>query len=266
MLRRLTYLLMVLVLELPCGAQNRITRQQVDSVANPPLDRNEALRFDREMLEIGTLGEDDAPQTYRFAFANTGREPLVITKVLASCGCTVPTFSREPVAPGHRAEVAVRFTPKGHPGTLNRHVYVYTNRSSAHPAVRLTLRGIVTPTGDRWQGYRTAMGPSLRAKRERVVFRQMTRSEVRTERIECVNTGTRPLRPTADGGTLPEYIAFRTEPEVIQPGATADLVVTVDARKMPGQEPDVLRRSSRLQICGVDTVLHSLTVETEFVN
>ncbi len=266
MLRRLTYLLMGLIIGLPGEAQNRITRQQLDSVANPPLDRNEALRFDREMLEIGTLGEDDAPQTYRFAFANIGREPLVITKVLASCGCTIPTFSREPVAPGHRAEVAVRFTPKGHPGTLNRHVYVYTNRSSAHPAVRLTLRGIVTPTNDRWQGYRAVMGPSLRAKRERVVFRQMIRSEVRTERVECINTGTRPLRPTADGGTLPEYITFRTEPEVIQPGSTADLVITVDARKMSGQESDVLQRNSRIHIGGIDTVQHYLIIETEFIN
>lgn len=257
---------MGLVLGLPCGAQSRITRQLIDSVANPPLDRNEALRFDREVLEVGTLGEDDAPQTYRFAFVNAGREPLVITKVSTSCGCAMPTFGREPVAPGGRAEIAVRFTPKGHPGTLNRHVYVYTNHSAVHPAVRLTLRGVVMPTEDKWQGYRAAMGPALRAKRNRMVFRQMRRTEVRTERIECVNTGTEPLRPIADRTTLPEYIAFRTEPEIILPGATADLVVTVDAGKMCGQSAAVLRWTTRLGICGIDTVQHNLIVETEFVN
>lgn len=263
MIRRVACCLLAgLVLGLPCGAQSRITRQRIDSVANPPVDRDEALRFDSEVVQIGTVGEDDAPRTCRFAFVNAGRAPLVVTRVAASCGCTVPTFSSEPVAPGHRAEITVRFNPKGHPGALNRHVYVYTNRSSVHPAVRLTLCGTVTPTGERWQGYRAVMGPSLRARRSRLTFRRMTRSEVRTERIECVNTGTEPLHPTADAGSLPSYATFRTEPEMIPPGATADMVVTIDPRRMA----EGADRSFRLRIDGIDTVQHTLVVETEFVN
>lgn len=215
-----------------CGAQNLAAIDRlIDSVANPPLDRNEALRFEREEIDSIRLSETDAPVRCEFRFRNEGTKPLVITHVATSCGCTVADFDRSPVLPGRQGTVAVIYKPAGQSGKFLRNVFVYTNASSVHPSTRLRLSGEVTAQS-RFRGYPAIMG-QLRSKRSKVLFGTISRDETRTERIECVNAGEKPLRLQAMAEMLPEWIAFRTEPEIIAPGATADLAVTVHGNLIP---------------------------------
>lgn len=83
MKRGILLLMLAVVLWRPCVAQPMARiMQQLDSVANPPVLRCDALHFDSEILSVETLCEDDKPQTYNFSFKNCGSAPLVITKVL----------------------------------------------------------------------------------------------------------------------------------------------------------------------------------------
>lgn len=258
---------MAIALWRPCGAQSSaLILQRLDSVANPPMTRNEALCFYVLEVDLGEMSEDDAARTGRFTFVNKGDKPLVITQVNSSCGCAQPQFSRKPVLAGEKADISVAFLPKGHPGQLNRHVYVYTNTSSIHPSARLTLRGNVQPGADQWQGYRIVMGPSLRAKRNVLSFGGMSRSQVRSERIECVNTGSSPLRLSVTAELLPTFISFRTEPEVIAPSETADLVVTVDGRRCPAKFTKVTDWMIYLEGAEGRASQLSLKIETEFID
>lgn len=100
-----------------CWAQNLAAIDRlIDSVANPPLDRNEALRFEREEIDGIRLSETDAPVRCEFRFRNEGTKPLVITHVATSCGCTVADFDRSPVLPGRQGTVAVIYKPAGQSG------------------------------------------------------------------------------------------------------------------------------------------------------
>lgn len=226
------YLLLPMMLTVfHVGAQGIIVPQHMlDSIANPPVDRCEALVFECESIDAGRLSEDDTPQSFDFSFRNAGSRPLVITRVETSCGCAVAHFDRRPVLSGASGRITVVYNPHGHPGKLLRRIYVYTDSSAAHPSARLEIMGEVTPT-KQLIGYPARLGV-LAAKRKELTL-EMSRQELRTERIECVNTGEKPLQLRAMTGMLPAWLTFRTEPSVIEPGATADLVVTIDGTRFP---------------------------------
>ena len=69
---------------------------------------------------------------YSFHFTNTGGKDLVITKVSASCGCTVPTYKREPVKPGEKGEITVMFNSEGRYGMQTKEIKVLSN---AQPSI-----------------------------------------------------------------------------------------------------------------------------------
>lgn len=72
---------------------------------------------------VVTKGEDDGVRT--FVFTNTGDEPLVITKVKSSCGCTVPKKPEEPIMPGKKGEIQVKYNMR--PGKINKAITVESN-------------------------------------------------------------------------------------------------------------------------------------------
>ncbi|MEG1701152.1 MAG: DUF1573 domain-containing protein [Alistipes sp.] len=195
----------------------------------------QGLVFSDLKKDVGTISEDDAPRLYRFAYRNTSKKPVVILRVVTTCGCTQPAYSRQPIAPGGEGEVSVTFHPRGRAGSLHKALFVYTNESETKPVAELALIGVVAPTTDQYFGYRHHIGP-LRLRQEAVNFRTVTAVQQRVMRIEVVNAGRRHLRLSAMG--LPKYAAFRTEPAVIAPDSVADLVFTL--RPSKADAPDTL--------------------------
>lgn len=64
---------------------------------------------------------------HTFSFTNTGSEPLQIQNARASCGCTTPNWTKEPIAPGESGEIQVEFNSKGRVGLQNKTVTVTGN-------------------------------------------------------------------------------------------------------------------------------------------
>lgn len=79
------------------------------------------------------------PVTATFEFTNTGKEPITITKVKSSCGCTVAGYSKEPVLPGKTGEVSATYNA-AREGNFNKAVTVYMNSNQTQ---RLSVKGIV---------------------------------------------------------------------------------------------------------------------------
>ena len=76
---------------------------------------------------FGVIKETDGKVSHTFTISNVGDMPLVITRVIASCGCTTPEWPKEPVAPGKSAEIKVTFDPSNRPGTFNKTISIYSN-------------------------------------------------------------------------------------------------------------------------------------------
>lgn len=95
--------------------------------------------FEKETVDYGVIEKNSDP--YRvFAFKNEGNQPLIIKSARGSCGCTVPTYPTEPIAPGESAEIKVRYDTK-RIGKFRKTVTLTTN---GNPATKvLTISGEV---------------------------------------------------------------------------------------------------------------------------
>jgi len=134
-------------------AQNKknsaASNENTQTVSNPTPAATTTLTADNMAFsdlshEFGTVPEGpDA--TCEFTFKNTGNEPIVIQKAQPSCGCTVPTYSKEPVAPGATGVINVAYHTKGKPNPFTKTITVVSNAGTKV----LTIKGIVekAPTG-----------------------------------------------------------------------------------------------------------------------
>lgn len=105
-------------------------------------DKNKAkIEVTEHTHDFGTIKEADGPVTHVFEVKNTGDAPLVITRVMSSCGCTTPTFNREPIAPGKTGKITVVYNPAGRVYPFVKTVSVYSNGKEG-PFI-LTIKGTV---------------------------------------------------------------------------------------------------------------------------
>ncbi|MCS7085469.1 MAG: DUF1573 domain-containing protein [Bacteroidia bacterium] len=100
------------------------------------------IAFEKTKHDFGVIAEGDSA-VYDFVFTNTGKNPLKITKVKPACGCTTPSYTKDPVAPGEKGYVRVKFDSNGRPGKANKDVTVFANTDP--PATKLTFTAEVTP-------------------------------------------------------------------------------------------------------------------------
>ena len=83
--------------------------------------------------------------TCEFRFSNTGKVPLVLSNVKASCGCTVPEWPKEPVLPGEEGVIKVKYTTVHRPNVINKAVIVHSNADNKQ--VILRIKGEVVKEG-----------------------------------------------------------------------------------------------------------------------
>src|SRR5690606_15577093 len=74
------------------------------------------LSFRQETHDFGAVDENKGPVTHEFVFTNNSPRPVKILKVQASCGCTTPGWSKDPIPPGEEGFVQASYDPKGRPG------------------------------------------------------------------------------------------------------------------------------------------------------
>lgn len=95
------------------------------------------IQFKESKFNFGTVKEGEKVK-HSFVFTNVGTEPLIIQNAKASCGCTVPTYAKEPVAPGETGQIDVVFDSKGRPGKTNKSVTITANTEPVKTIVFIT--------------------------------------------------------------------------------------------------------------------------------
>ena len=107
-----------------------------------------AMFFSEKLYDFGVIAQGDTVE-HTFVFENKGIKPLKILSARGSCGCTVPSYSKEEIAPGKKGKVFVRFNSAGKSGQQNKTVTLVTNiENPAKRQVVLTLRGRVSTEED----------------------------------------------------------------------------------------------------------------------
>ena len=106
----------------------------------PPVNPNAPeITFETDMHDYGTM-KQGANGNYDFKFTNTGNEPLIISTAKGSCGCTVPTYPKEPIMKGQSAVIKVSYDTK-RPGPFTKTVTIESN-AKTNPKM-LTIKGVV---------------------------------------------------------------------------------------------------------------------------
>jgi len=96
------------------NAADKVNEENVAAAADRDAKTGEypVMSFDETEFDFGTIDQNTAVE-HVFKFTNTGQAPLVIVDAKSSCGCTVPEFTREPIAPGDSGELLVKFNGSG---------------------------------------------------------------------------------------------------------------------------------------------------------
>ena len=72
------------------------------------------IKFEKVVHNFGTFEETAPVQKAVFTFTNVGNKPLVINQAIASCGCTVPSYTKQPIAPGQKGQISVTYNGQGY--------------------------------------------------------------------------------------------------------------------------------------------------------
>ncbi len=100
------------------------------------------IKFEKTSHDFGTITEG-TQATVEFEFTNTGNAPLILNSVNASCGCTTPEWTREPIPPGQKGIIKAVYNSSGRPGSFSKSITVNSNAKSGTKI--LSIRGTVEP-------------------------------------------------------------------------------------------------------------------------
>ena len=105
--------------------------------AKKGLQDSKVIVVDREVHDFGTIGEDAGNVSATFVVTNNTNAPIVLTNVRASCGCTTPSWTKEPIEPGKTGTVTATYSPKGRPGPFEKTVTITTTGDPERLVVRI---------------------------------------------------------------------------------------------------------------------------------
>ena len=184
------------------------------------------ITFEKTEHNFGSFLEAAGVQTTTFKFKNTGNAPLILNSVRASCGCTTPKWTRDPIAPNGSGEITVSYDPKNRPGAFSKSVTVGSNAETA--TINLIISGQVQQREKTLaEKYPREIG-SLRAETNHISFAQIKQNAVETKELDLVNDTDKPVKVELQ--TVPSHLNVKVTPETIPAKSMGKLSVTYNAR------------------------------------
>lgn len=177
--------------------------------------------------DFGSFKEEAGRQTYDFFVTNTGTTPLVIQNVVASCGCTTPEWTKQPIAGGAKGKVTAIYDPANRPGQFNKTLSVYTNAKPE--VVVLTIKGEVVPREKTVEELYSFPVGGIRFESNHLAFTSIKKTEKKIRVMKIINTSSSPVRVTFDA--VPVHLSIKATPETLKPGEKGLIEGTYDATK-----------------------------------
>jgi hypothetical protein len=213
-MKRLLVIVFLLGLILPGWSQMAVTTMKVSETKH----------------DFGTFKEEAGQQTYNFEISNTGNQPLVIQNVVASCGCTTPEWTKQPIAPGAKGKVTAIYDPKNRPGAFDKTLTVYTNTK---PEVTvLSIKGEVVPREKTVEELYTFPVGGVRFENVQLAFTNIKKNAKKIRVMQVINTSNEPVKIEFEN--VPAHLTLKVNPETLKPGQKGLVEGTYDANKNPG--------------------------------
>lgn len=190
------------------------------------------LKFKEEIFDFGSIKEHAGPVMHEFSFLNTSNRPIKIVNVQASCGCTTPDWSKEPVEAGKSGFIQASFNPAGRPGYFNKTLTVTTD-FDANP-ILLQIKGQVAVEGEVEKVQFQASNGNWKLKTSSFnMGKVFIKDEFTVRDFQVLNGGSKPV--TFSGKTMgPAYVKIDVQPKTLAPGEKGNIKVSYNG-KMKGQ-------------------------------
>ena len=172
-MKKITLLMVVLAIAFVSCKEDASKKIKQDNL-NKAKVQNKVNREDAPVIEFGELvhdfgdiNEGDKVET-TFKFKNTGKSPLVITRIKGSCGCTVPSnWKREPIMPGEESEFTVSFNSKNKPNKQQKTVTLTCNTNKGREIVRIKANVKPDPAQEKIRAERLAKRKKQQEERKK---------------------------------------------------------------------------------------------------
>ncbi len=202
-------------------------------------DAQTTMKLSATEHDFGTFKEEAGRQTYDFTVTNTGSKPLVIQNIVASCGCTTPEWTKQPIPPGGKGKITAIYDPRNRPGKFNKTLSVYSNTT---PQVTvLVIKGEVIPHEKTMEELYTFPVGQIRFESNHLAFTTIKKTEKKIRVMKVINPSKEPVKVEFEG--VPAYLTLKCSPETLKPGGTGLIEGTYDATKNPnwGNVSDMVR-------------------------
>jgi len=185
------------------------------------------ISWSESTFNFGDVKEDGGKVTHKFTFTNTGNEPLVITNVRPSCGCTSSDYTKQPISPGGKGYVSASFDPKRRVGKNSKSITVTTNAKPPTTTLRFTVNVLAKPKTIE-DDYPRTLG-DLRLKTNHLALMKVKTGEIKDGDLEVVNTTDTILNITFRN--VPSHIEITAVPNVLKPKMKGKFIVKYNAAK-----------------------------------
>ena len=182
------------------------------------------IEFEKEIHDFGTFSEEEAFVNYSFKFKNTGDAPLIIVNAKATCGCTVPSFPKAPIAPGGTGVIDVKYSAIGRPGAFNKSIKITSNATS--PETNIVIKGNVVGVADN-ADYKYYIN-GLKIKQISFDMGKIVKGEKKELTFDTWNGTDRPLSIKTTNAS--SYMNIEAIPANLEPGKRGKIRVTYDSK------------------------------------
>ncbi len=186
-----------------------------------------AMKLSGTEHDFGKFKEEAGKQKFDFTVMNTGNQPLVIQNISASCGCTLPEWTKSPIPPNGTGKITAIYDPANRPGSFNKTLTVYTN---GKPEVAvLVIKGEVIPREKTMEElFRFPVG-SVRFESNHLAFTNVKKTEKKIRVMQVINPSQEPVKIEFDN--VPSHLTLKANPETLKPGQKGIIEGTYDATK-----------------------------------
>ncbi|MFD2512532.1 DUF1573 domain-containing protein [Pontibacter locisalis] len=182
------------------------------------------IKLEKETHDFGTIAEG-TQASYEFKVKNVGNQPLIISAVQPSCGCTTPEWTREPIQPGKTGLIKAMYNSTGRPGPFHKSITVTTN--AATPTQVLYIKGDVGPKDLKlnYTPEQKAMSPRLALGSTTYNFGKLEKGQKAVAKFTVKNNGREPLVIQGVKSSC-NCVSFKVSEQNIKAGQTATLELT----------------------------------------
>lgn len=201
------------------------------------------MQFQEDVFTFDAIIEGEQA-THEFKFTNVGDKPIVISHVQPACGCTTPSWTKDPVLPGKQGVITATYNSAGRPGPFNKTISVTSNAKIS--SLVLAFRGVVLPKpkGD-FKPEELASSPKISFDKQQVVLGKVQAESKALAKFKVTNQGKAALNIT-DVQSSCICTSFKVSKSSIAPGETADLEITFTGKNLGSVDEKVYVMSNDL--------------------